>query len=129
MLAERGFADSPEATPILERTGDLGWGALALEYGRIYEGVTVTTMGKRDFSKEGKFVRVCGPHGLERRVDDVPREDAGVCLACVEDDVTGAVGRTPSVPSVTEVPRWSIHRLRPITSSVTRSAALGIAPP
>lgn len=45
------FADSPEATPILEPTGDLGWGGLVLEYGRIYEGVTVTTMDKRDLSR------------------------------------------------------------------------------
>src|SRR4051812_31146612 len=45
------FADSPEAKPILQRTGDVGWAGSVLEYGRIYEGVTVTTMGKWELSR------------------------------------------------------------------------------
>jgi hypothetical protein len=46
-LMER-FAESPEAKPILERTGAVGWAGSVLEHGRRYEGVTLTTMGKRD---------------------------------------------------------------------------------
>lgn len=49
-LMER-FAESPEASPIIERTGAVGWAGSVLSCGRTYEGVTVTTMGKRELSR------------------------------------------------------------------------------
>ena len=49
-LMER-FAESPEASPIIERTGDVGWAGTVLMYGRTYEGATVTTMGKRELAR------------------------------------------------------------------------------
>jgi hypothetical protein len=45
-----GFDDSPEMKPILEGTDRVCWAGLLLEYARLYEGVTVTTMGKRALS-------------------------------------------------------------------------------
>lgn len=45
------FAESPEAQPIIEQLGDVGWADLILQYGRTYESVTVTTMGKRELSR------------------------------------------------------------------------------
>jgi hypothetical protein len=41
------FAESPET----ERMDEVGWAGSVLEYGRIYEGATVTTMGKRELSR------------------------------------------------------------------------------
>jgi hypothetical protein len=41
------FAESPEA----EHMDEIGWAGSVLEYGRVYEGVTVTTMGKRELSR------------------------------------------------------------------------------
>jgi hypothetical protein len=41
------FAASPEAGPIIERAGSVGWASSVMEYGRSYEGVTVTTMTRR----------------------------------------------------------------------------------
>jgi hypothetical protein len=99
------FADSPEAKPILERTGDLGWAGSVLEYGRIYEGVTVTTMGKRELSRVllDVFPRKvsCEPSSAPEIVEELRSfwsfvrrefglENADECLATLDDEM----GRT-----------------------------------
>ncbi|WP_437588996.1 hypothetical protein [Sorangium sp. So ce1000] len=107
------FADSPEATPILERTGDLGWAGSVLEYGRIYEGVTVTTMGKRELSRVllDVFPRKvsCEPSSAPEIVEElrsfwsfVRREfgllNADECLAILDEEMSRTMERELADP-------------------------------
>lgn len=107
------FADSPEAKPILEGTGDLGWAGAVLEYGRIYEGVTVTTMGKRELSTVllDVFPRKvsCEPSSAPEIVEELRafwsflrREfslpNADECLAILDDEMARTMARELADP-------------------------------
>jgi hypothetical protein len=111
-LMER-FADSPEARPILEHTGDVGWAGSVLRYGRIYEGVTVTTMGKRELSRVllDVFPRKvsCEPSSAPEIVEElrafwsfVRREfglqNADECLAVLDDEMARSMERELANP-------------------------------
>lgn len=112
-LMER-FADSPEAKPIIERTGDVGWLDLVLQFGRSYEGVTITTMGKTDLSHIllGVFPRKvsCEPSSAPEIVEElrafwsfVRREfglrNADECLAMLDDEMARVMERKLADPS------------------------------
>jgi hypothetical protein len=111
-LMER-FADSPEAKPILKRTGDVGWAASVLRYGRIYEGVTVTTMGERELSRVllDVFPRKvsCEPSSAPKIVEELRafwsfvRREFGVqnadeCLAVLDDEIARTMERELANP-------------------------------
>ncbi len=111
-LMER-FSDSPEATPIVERTGALGWAGSMLEYGRIYEGVTVTTMSKQALSCVllDVFPRKvsCEPSSASEIVEELRafwsfvRRDFGLpnadeCLAILDDEMSRTMERELANP-------------------------------
>lgn len=107
------FAESPEAEPILERTGDLGWAGAVLEYGRIYEGITVTTMGRRElacvlldvFPRKVSCEPLSAPEIVEelrafwsfvRREFGLPNADE--CLAVLDDKMARTMERELADP-------------------------------
>jgi len=111
-LMER-FAESPEASPIVERTGAVGWAGSVLEYGRIYEGVTVTTMGKWELSSVllDVFPRKvsCEPSSAPGIVEElrafwsfVRREfglpNADECLAILDEEISRTMERELADP-------------------------------
>lgn len=111
-LMER-FAESPEASPIIERTGEVGGAGSMLEYGRIYEGVTVTTMGKRELSRVllDVFPRKvsCEPSSAPEIVEElrafwsfVRREfglpNADECLTILDDEMRRTMERELANP-------------------------------
>src|SRR5262245_11389550 len=49
--AIRAFVASPEAKPILEKYGDVGWIGLMIEYAASYIGVDLAEMSTRDFNE------------------------------------------------------------------------------
>jgi hypothetical protein len=111
-LMER-FAESAEASPLLERTGSVDWAGLVLEYGRLYEGVTVTTMGKRELSSVllGVFPRKvsCDPSSAPEIIEELRafwsflrRElglpNAGECLALLTHETARTMERELADP-------------------------------
>jgi hypothetical protein len=111
-LMER-FAASPEAQPIIERTGDVGWAGFVLTYGRDYEAVTVTTMRKGHLSRVllDVFPRKvsCKPSAAPKIVEELRafwlflrREfslaNADECLAVLDDAMVRAMERQLANP-------------------------------
>ena len=111
-LMER-FADSPEAKPIIERTGDVGWAGHVLQYGRSYEGVTVTTMGQRELSRVllDVFPRkvACEPSSASEIVEELRafwsflRREFGLrnadeCLAVLDEKMASTLERELANP-------------------------------
>jgi hypothetical protein len=103
------FAESPEA----ERMDEVGWAGSVLEYGRLYEGVTVTTMGKRELSRVllDVFPRKvsCEPSSAREIVEElrafwsfVRREsglpNADACLAVLDDEMARTMERELANP-------------------------------
>jgi hypothetical protein len=112
------FAESPEA----ERMDEVGWAGSVLEYGRIYEGVTVTTMGKRELSRVllDVFPRKvsCEPSSAPEIVEElrafwsfVRREfglpNADECLAVLNEEMSRTLERELADPGTSAGPSRS----------------------
>lgn len=107
------FAESPEAQPIIERDGSVGWAKSMLEYGRIYEGATVATMSGRDVSRIllGTFPRKvsCEPSVAPQVVEELRAfwsflrrelslKNADECIAVLDDEMARKMERELADP-------------------------------
>ncbi len=103
------FAESPEA----EHMDEIGWAGSVLEYARMYEGVTVSTMGKRELSRVllDVFPRKvsCDPSSAPEIVEElrafwsfVRREfglsNADECLAILDEEMARTMERELADP-------------------------------